>query len=176
VSRNWPFPGDGTVMRARKMYQAMHALATEQQRGVDLLRQLRATMSPRTPLRDQIDDVLDALDDMDDVAGLDKRFADWGEEWHIPQPDPGSFDEDDYVPTKIAATIIPLQRRHIAAMRVDGKIKGKWDDRVGPHGGWTFRVGDLYRLSDEVRSRGGQAWRATRPVGNIPASETGDSE
>lgn len=158
------------------MFLAMRVLAEEQERGIALLRQIRSTMSPRSPLRDSIDEVLDALDGIESVEEMNTRFHNWGEEWHVPLPDLDGFEDDDLVPTKIAAMVAGLNRRHLANLRMFGRIKGHWNEHVGPQGGWMYLVGDAKALGEEIRARGGKAWRGTSSLDNIPASGTGDSE
>lgn len=172
----WPQKGASPVARARAMFLAMRVLAEEQERGVALLRKIRADMHPRSPLRDSIDDVLDALDGMETVEELNTRFHNWGEDWHVPLPDLDEFDDDDMVPSKIAALFAQLNRRHLANLRMFGRIEGHWNEHIGPQGGWTYKVSDAKKLGEEIRARGGKAWRANTSLTNIPANGTGDSE
>lgn len=172
----WPKEGQSPVARARSMFLAMRVLAEEQERGIALLREMRADMHPRSPLRDRIDDVLDVLDGIETVEQMNTRFHNWGEEWHVPLPDLDGFEDDDLVPSKIAALIANLNRRHLANLRMFGRIKGHWNEHIGPAGGWMYKVADAKALGEEIRERGGKAWRAGPSLTNIPASRTGDSE
>lgn len=164
------------------MFFSMRALAEEQERAVGLLRKVRDDMSPRSPLRDSIDDVLNDLDQMNTVDELNTRFADWGEEWHVPISDLDGLDDDDYVTKEVGQALTGLNSRHIAGLRQRRRITGRWepfirkDGSPADSGRWLYRVADLRKLATDVRARGGKAWRATRAADNIPASGTGDSE
>jgi hypothetical protein len=92
----WPFPGDSTVVRARKIAWAYRALAEEMLKGHP-----------------------DA--DPNAVADLDARFRSWGERWPAPVV---SYDPDELVDPDEAADITGLAAGTISALRRRGRIKG----------------------------------------------------
>lgn len=151
MKKPWPYPGDAPVTRARKMTGAYRAVAQATEPAVKLLREMRASMGSRNLYRDAVDEVLDAIDKLESTEELDKRFTDWGETWHCPQVH--NYDEDDLVPTKIAADIACLSPGHLGNLRIRGRIDATFDRNIEPRGGFRYRVGDLHKLATEVRKR-----------------------
>jgi hypothetical protein len=104
----------------------------------------------------------------DTPTSLDVRFREWGETWHAEIP--VHYEEDDYVTSKEAGPLLNITPDSIGRLRIDGRIKGKWDPTLGSKGGWTYRVGDLWKLSTEKRGRGN--WRSKDPTVSI--GDTGE--
>lgn len=122
----WPFPGDSPVVKARKVALAYRSVAEELHKAL-LAHQAEAA---------------------DPVADLDQRFRKWGITWHAEATIVHS--DDDWVSAKEAANLVHLSKGAISRLRATGRLKGEWR---GYHDGYYFRVGDVYALSNEVRSR-----------------------
>ncbi len=158
MKKLWPFPGDSPIARARKMCLAYRALAesafAEKRDAQSLLAKIPdpAIRHSNPSLADEINKHLMGALGSDQVADLDKRFADWGERWHTPQV---AYEEDDLVTCEEGAKLIQMSAQRLARLRLTGKV-----DAISVGGGegngrqrFLFRVGDLYRLSSEVRTR-----------------------
>lgn len=178
-SREWPFLGDSPVAKARKVALAYRAVA-EQQRDALLKaayilgkvdRRLVAYTDPA--VLGEIDGTLTAIANIvGEVGALDKRFRDWGEQWHAEVP--VTYEEDDWISGKEAAPLISITPDSLGRLRIDGRIKGKWDPNIGSRGGWTYRVGDVWKLSTEKRGRG--RWTRKEPTDSIGDKGRGDSK
>lgn len=178
MKKLWPFPGDVPVIRARKMLGAYRQVAIEQRdaaRGLaEALRnadtRLLAYDSPTT--LEAIKAALKTLDDADPVAALDKRFSDWGETFHVEQPQ--HYEMDDWVRASEAAKLIHIDKSALNQMRIRGRIKGMWSDDVGSCGGYLYKVEDVYKLSTTIRRRG--SWRDKGVTDTLDDSGRGDSK
>ena len=85
------------------------------------------------------------------MAKLDEKFLSWGERWHMPTP--VTYGDDDWLPTKEAAAILQISPTRLSRLRVIGRIEGKLH-KDGSAKGFSYRVGDLHKLSAETRKRG----------------------
>ena len=175
MKKLWPFPGDAPVTRARKMASAYRQVALEQQQAAQALRdamfkadtRLLAFDSPATLVA--IKAALASLDGADAVTALDKRFSDWGETFHIEQPE--RHEMHDMVKASEAAKLIHSSAKTLNELRIKGRIKAEWSDEVGPSGGYLYRVADVYKLSTTMRGRG---WRRKQSVDTLNDSGRGD--
>lgn len=96
---------------------------------------------------------------------LDQRFRSWGETWVGEEP--VELTDDDYVNAKVGAALIGITSHALSKLRQRTRIDGKWN---GARIGFTYRVGDIYKLSTELRGRG---WGRTVKVSD---NGRGDSE
>lgn len=99
------------------------------------------------------------------VAEMDERFVRWGERWHNAAV-AVDLSDDDWVSTEEAAALIQISRGSMSRLRVEGRIKGRY--RKGERG-FEFRVGDVYKLSTELRGRGSN-WRGRGSTDKVPAN------
>jgi hypothetical protein len=150
--KKWPFQGDAPVARARKVALAYRATATAHEEALKTIGE--ALQHIDWPAAEKVLKAIGAIASADTqtVEQLDQRFTAWGETWHCPRP--VHYDDDDYVDSNTAGELIQLAGATIQRYRVEGRIKGIWNEQIGPHGGWVFRVGDLYQFSANRRPRG----------------------
>lgn len=125
MTKDWPFAGDAPIARARKVALAYRHIAQE------------------------LVDKYGADTEGDPVADLDERFHRWGELW-IDTDRTVTYAADDWVTSQIAATILAVSQSYMSALRVHGRIKGRYIK--GKHG-YVYRVGDIWTLSSEMRRR-----------------------
>lgn len=177
MKRVWPFPGEVTIIRARKVALAYREAARQQHEAIKTLREaltkadtrLLAYDSPAT--LNAVKDAIKALGDGDPVAELDQRFTDWGETWHCEQPQ--HYEMDDYVKAKEAAKLIHVSAKTIQTLRMDGRLKGHWTTDIGTAGGYLYLVADVYKLSSTMRTRG---WRTKGSADNLNDSRRSDAK
>ena len=172
----WPYPGDAPVSRARKIALAYRALAETQAEKARELEQLLAEINGKLlkwddPKRSGKIKALLADLTRDDVTDLDLRFLHWGETWHTPL-ERTQYDEDDWVTSREAGKILSLDGNSVLMLRRRGRIKGRWVKGTNPH--FEFRVGDLWKLQTERRTRKGQPLENGDATDNLSTSETGD--
>lgn len=156
--KKWPYEGDAPVARARKVALAYRnsTIICEQvlkdlKEALTLI-DLRLIEYDNPAAVDMITKGLKAIAAAQTVDELDRRFTDWGETWHCPRPT--TYDNDDYVDAKTAGELLQLAAGTINKFRVHHKLAGIWNPRLGHHGAWMYRVGDLYELSVKRRPRG----------------------
>lgn len=101
----------------------------------------------------------------DQVGELDRRFAEWGERWHLDEDQvvEFTFDDDDLLPIKDASHHIGKEfgmqsargagGHWLGKARALGRIVGIKDDEAS----WLMRAGDVRKL---LRDYDGQGWRA----------------
>lgn len=175
--RNWPFPGDSPVARARKMALAYRALAEQQDELIKafvaimhaLDRKLIAFDNPGTLA--MIDHKLKKARELGGPSELDQRFSDWGEEWHAELP--VTYEADDYITGRQAAPLLNINANTVGRLRIAGRIKGKWDPTVGSRGGWTYLVADVWELSTKLRGRN---WRTKERIDSIGSDGSSDEK
>jgi len=188
--RQWPFPKDRAIHRARKMALAYRNIAEELN---DILNTLATATTTITGALEQADKRLLAYDspktltelhtalknaqaaleligDTNRVHDLDQRFTQWGETWHCEQPE--HYEPDDYVRTSEAAKLIGISDKTMSSLRVHGKITGIFHKGSGATGGYWYLVRDVYALAETLPGRN---WRTKRPTDTLNDSETGDS-
>lgn len=170
--KNWPFPGDAPVSRARKMALAYRALAQQQQEAREQILRVLEQLDRRLIAFDNPGAVAIIDKAMGELAGdgvkeLDERFTQWGETFHAEQPD--HYEPDDYVKAKVAAQLINCAPKTISNLRIHGRLPGVWDPNIGSSGGYWYKVSDVYETSSKMRSR---SWRRKSP--QIPSTTTGE--
>lgn len=156
--KQWPFPGEAPVVRARKMCLAYRATAEKLEAAKqDLLdaldvidRRLIAFDDPKALAA--LDRVQKTLDALPTVKELDDRFTDWGVDWHAEQLD--HYDPDELVKPAIAAKLIHVAVGTVGALRIKGRIKGHWDPTISSTGGYRYKVRDVYELATIMPGRG----------------------
>lgn len=174
--RKWPYPGDSPIARTRKMALAYRAVAEQQRDALLKAAHILGKVDRRLTAFDD-PAVLGEIDGLrtliaNTVAGvgdLDQRFSDWGEEWHAEIP--LHHEEDDWITARQAAPLLDIAPNTVGRLRVEGRIKGIWDDSIGPRGGWRYRVADVWELSTKLR---GRKWRGTNTTDSI--SDNGSSD
>lgn len=155
--RQWPWPGDGTIIRARKTALAYRNVAQELHATLRAVQGLYKRLDPRVKQWEPDEDAITTLDALlakidDPVRELDERIKMWGEDWHAEVP--VTHHEDDLVGTEEAATILCVTRNTVDRMRNRGRISARLLQFPGDHGKrWYYLVGDLYKLQNEVRTR-----------------------
>lgn len=179
VQSKWPFPGDSPIVRARKTALAYRetarGLRAETQALYDIIRKVdpRVVEWVEDPDFRKLYSEIQAgnLPVDDPVRNLDARIHDWGEDWHADIE--VTYDEDDWVPVKIAAKIVGVQRNTINRARLRGRITGKHIKQEGDPGDgqWTYRVGDLLALSSEPRTRDSRVKDRTDTVQSSGSSD-----
>lgn len=167
AQKQWPWPGDSPIVRTRKIALHYRQLAEEQQQRANNLQKLLSTVDLRT-LRLMDPDLGEAVEEMLKVIGAtsdnpvevaDRKFIEWGEDWHTPLE--AEYGDDEWVPTKVAAKLLHVSEGTVTTQRLNGRIKGKWNKDPGRTNGWYFLVSDLYRLQSELR---GRDWRRREKV------------
>lgn len=170
TTRQWPWPGESHVVRARKVALAYRNVARQ------LTTELLATQTLYKRLDRRLldswepdQDTVKALDVLlanlgDQVHELDERFKQWGEDWHAEVP--VAHDDDDLIDAIEAAKILHLAPHSISRIRCRGKIEGVFLRLPGDHSAkWYFKVSDVYRLQKERRPRDSRKPDATDTVG-----------
>lgn len=171
----WPWPGDSPVVRARKIALHYRSLAEEQQKRANDLHQLLTDTVNLKSLRLVDPDLAQALDVIvvtggqvaDAVETADRKFLEWGEEWHTPLE--AEYADDEWVPTRVAARLIHIAEGTITRMRLRGRIQGKWRKDPGAANTWVFKVSDLYKLQSELRGRN---WKSGPKTDSIPEQDS----
>jgi hypothetical protein len=154
--RKWPFPGDIPLIRARKVALAYRNLALEHEQAVAVVRDVLEKFDRRLIAFDnpgsvsELDKALQVIE-ATTVKNLDDRFTEWGETWHAEQPD--HYEPHEWVKGSVAAQLLHTSTKQISALRIAGRLKGKWDRDMNTNGGYWYRVGDLYELSMKKRGR-----------------------
>lgn len=175
--REWPFPGDSPVARARKMALAYRSVAQEDDQllaecaalldAVD--RRLIAFDNPAVLTR--INDILKKIQERPPSTELDQRFSDWGQDWHAEIPI--TYEQDDYITARQAAPLLNIDANTIGRLRIDGRIKGEWDPALGSRGGWTYKVADIWELSTKLRGRN---WRTKERIDRVNDDGSSDEK
>lgn len=179
--RRWPFPEDYPIHKARKMCLAYREEARRQHELVVALRSVlekadRRLVAYSDPgILAAIDEVIRAVPDEDPVTALDTRFTDWGEKFHCDEPQV-EYDLDDYVKSDDAGRLIGISSKTMGTHRIEGHIKGIWDQNLGSAGGgYWYKVRDVYALKERLPGKGG-VWRKNAPLDNLDDSRRGDGE
>lgn len=171
----WPWPGDSPVVRARKIALHYRQLAEDQQKRANDLHHLLTAAVNLQSLRLVDPDMAEALEIIlatggpltDAIAVSDRKFLEWGEEWHTPLE--AQYDDDEWVPTRVAARLVHLAEGTITRMRLRGRIQGKWRKDPGSSNTWVFKVSDLYKLQSELRAR---QWKPGPKTDSIPTKDS----
>jgi len=157
VTAGWPFPGDSSVVRARKIALAYRQAAAEQMARANRMRavltaaKLRSLRAIDPDLAKQITELIKEKP-ADVVHEMDERFLKWGEKWHTPLRRT-SYDPDEMLGAEEAAQLLSVQAATLLTMRRRGRIRGVYVRSQNPH--FEFKVADLYKLQSEMRGRNG---------------------
>lgn len=158
MTRQWPWPGDAPVVRARKMALAYRHLAQEQQARLNRIRELFTRFDERVLKWEPDEEAMAELRKIleagpaDAVDDLDRRFVSWGEEWHADFDI--TYEPDDLVATNVAAKILAINENTIGRMRINGRLEGHLIKKSGDHQKrWYFYVRDLYAVQEATRTR-----------------------
>jgi hypothetical protein len=179
--RAWPFPGDSSIVRARKAALAYRQMAADNEKLRQQLTEVVRRVDPRIVawieddefkgLYKQIHD--DSLDVPSTVDQLDRRLYEWGEDWHAVIKRE-AYNDDDMINAVEAGEILGVNKNSINRMRNRGRLEGEWIKHDGDQNGrWYYRAGDVYRLSSEVRAR---ASRDAGSTDKVHTDSTGDSK
>lgn len=167
--RTWPFLADGYADRPKRLAVEYRAALRAERARADALQEvlskvdLRALRKQDSQLADRVEKLVGEVHP-DRLAELDRKFAEWGVEWHL---DPGQemhfeYDDDDLVPGKFAAPdILGTGKNLLNKLRIHGVIKGV---DLGGKDGFLFRIGDVRKIPEVM---GGRGWRAIRPEDRI---------
>lgn len=160
--RIWPDVTVNWGLRARVVAKAYRDAAVAQRERADALQAVIADVDLRVVgfanpnLVDQIKKLIDQVAP-DPITALDGQFAEWGEEeWLLDPAEVPTFvyDDDDWVPTRVAAEISGVPVNTLMRMRALGTIGGMFDEI----GHVLLRVGE----ARDARSRmPGKNWRTT---------------
>lgn len=157
LRRVWqPDPNLKAVEQRRQMALAYQAEARVQQERARLLQEALSAVDLRALHRTDPDlakkvEVLLRDSDVDRVAQLDEQFHEWGVDWHLVQPLPIDFDDQDWVPTRDIAAMLRVETNTVSRQRVLGRIYGHF---LGNEAGYVFRVGEIRNL--QMPGKGGR--------------------
>lgn len=158
--RIWPDVTVNWGNRARIIAKAYRDAAVAQRERADALQAVVADVDLRVigfanpNLVDQIKKLIADVSP-DPVAALDVQFAEWGEEeWLLDPAELPTFvyDDDDWVPTRIASEVSGVDRNTLMRLRALGTIGGMFDEI----GKVLLRVGDVRDVRDRMP---GKSWR-----------------
>lgn len=182
MPREWPFPGDSLVARARKTALAYRQVGQDVEAERQILVDLIRSIDPRViawidntnfqQLYKQIQDR--EYPKVQPVAELDQRLIDWGQSWHAPDADDtgAAHHDDDMINSTEAAKILTVAPQTITRMRTRGVLTGTWHkDAANAGGRWHFRAGDVYALLSERRSRGSRVEDTTDTLNDSGRSD-----
>jgi hypothetical protein len=148
----WPDLEAGPVVRAREVASAYRQAAITAQAQVEEARKVLASLDQRLLAFAGVDvDKLAVGEASDRVAELDAQFSEWGERWHAASPE-FVFDDDDEVPTWVAAEILGVRGNTVGDYRGAGMIKGRFI-KFSSVGVYVFRVGDVRALAVELAAK-----------------------
>jgi hypothetical protein len=168
--KQWPFPGDLPVVRARKVALAYRQQALDYEAALNELYTLIAMLGPSIIGRTEGGN-LHELPEKNDVlspgvAGLDERFIAWGEKWHTSQPVP--YDDDELVDLETASQILVVSAHAILRRIQNGTLVSQFMRRDGDHRKrHYFKAGDIYALQNDFPNRSNSLRaRSTDKVGS----------
>lgn len=181
--RRWPFPGDSAIARARKVALAYRQMSKDQLHELALFTKIIGDIDERIagwikdPEFQRVYKNIKAGDTSGEtVDEMDKRFFEWGEEWHADVVRPEVYDDDEMINSHEAGGILGINFNHMSRLRIAGRINGEHQRPVGGGvGRWYYRAGDVYALSTKLRERGGRSWRAKQSADSIQDNSTGDA-
>lgn len=178
--REWPFPGDTVLIRARKSALAYRQLAqdyaAERQELVDVLRLIDpriAAWVEEQPFKTMYKNIQDGqYPGPDRVVELDERLYQWGEDWQV-EGRPAVYDDEDQITAKEAGRILGVSANTVNTYRLRGRITGRYEKVAVGGNRWMYRAGDIYDLSREIRGRNSPGGDTTVTV---PSSGESDAE
>lgn len=170
--RKWPLPGDSPVARARTVAQGYRALSLQQREllreCVDLFSAVdRRLISFDNPeIGAAIDHLHKKIVELEGPDALDQRFYQWGEDWHAEIR--VTYEADDYITAREAAPLLNINQNTIGRLRIDGRIKGRFDKDIR---GYRYKVADIWELASKLRGRN---WRAQGTTDRVTDNGSSD--
>lgn len=160
----WPDPATTNVARARTVGVAYRAAARAQRDRAEALLAALSRVDERVlrfadpGLAGEVSTLV-AQADPDPVVALDVQFAEWGEDWQLDEPIPFTYDDDDWVPAKVASELSGIVTHLIGKYRSLGQVAYRYH---GAFAGYLYRVGDVRTLRSRMPGKSWQAAAAAR--------------
>lgn len=151
----WPDRTATMTVRARQMlveYREQLKAQTERANALQAALAevgLQALRSTNPGLAERIVGLLDT--GPDPVTELDTKFADYGETWHLEKPIEFSYDDSDWIPSRLIKTVAGISDTSLVTARMEGRIPGQY---LGTQIGFVYQLGEVRKLKASMPGRG----------------------